>query len=294
MISAIVLVVGYNNSIQTSFSEDVGCTSVIMQVAENDSAISFRRDSPRATTLNIIEEQWGNRTAVKQFTNDADDLYFCHVIITDDGWIVGDGGQNDGPRNKEIEVKAKDMISSGNISMDVLKDLQDNVYKKDGIGHFIIKDPQGNYGVAFSSNHYMGKLNPGQYFVATNREHYSYSGNLTITNSTDPVYETISISSKDVFGLTRRNTMSYHYCLHENGTKKCYGVDVFGSNDDGSKVGGSTRNLVDDVNFNGTFHQKTEFPMVPNKIYLGTFLFENGTNTKFPSIFDDIQKLFEK
>ena len=85
----------------TDESELTGCCSVVLQLDGNNSILSFRRDSETPADIFIEEIDWHGHKAIKQYKTNGG--YFCQVIITQEGWVIGYGGIDDGDDNKKIE-----------------------------------------------------------------------------------------------------------------------------------------------------------------------------------------------
>ena len=151
-----------NNNLATE-----GCASTMIQIDDNNAAISFRRDSSQAVNVNIIYQKNG----ILQYKSDPD--YFWHVIITKDGWIVGDGGEDTPYSTEKLEAYAKIMIERKNIMDEFLQKAYE-IKSMYSLGHFFIKAPNGTYGLVI----YIidegvvriekGKLNPGEYIISPN------------------------------------------------------------------------------------------------------------------------------
>ncbi len=265
----------------TNTSDKLGCCSVVIQLKGNESVMSFRRDAKNEANINITEEKWHNTTILKQYKKEGG--YFVQTIITEDGWIMGFGGIDDGIHNKQIENITSEIVSSKNISNGNLQKIQ-NIKQKFGLGHVVIKSPEGNYGIAMANTHIKGKLKEGDYLSIPNRYKYSRSG--TIANqSADPVDSAIQLATSDAYGLSRRDIMTYHYKPIDNDTFKGHGIDIFASNDDGKQFSQHNAQNCDNFYYNNTFHDKKDIPIAPKKMYVGTHLFENHkTNNQLISV----------
>ena len=260
----------YTTSPTTNTSDKFGCCSVVIQLKGNESVMSFRRDAENAADINITEENWHNITILKQYKEEGG--YFVQTIITEDGWLIGYGGIDDGKYNKQIENITSEIVVSKNISNKNLQKIQ-NIKHKFGLGHVVIKSPEGNYGVAMADTHFKGKLENGDYLSIPNRYKYSRSG--TITNqSVDPVDSAIKLATSDIFGLSRRDIMTYHYKPIDNDSFKGYGIDIFVSNDDGKQFSQNNAKNCDNFYYNNTFYDKKDIHIAPEKLYVGTHLFE--------------------
>ncbi len=254
----------------TNSSDKIGCCSVVIQLEGNESVISFRRDADDEADINITEETWNGIQVLKQYKESGG--YFVQVIITSDGWVLGYGGKDDGDYNKEIENITKDMVNHKNINDEDLQKIQD-IKKGFRLGHVVIKAPNGDYGVAMADRHFKGHLEKGDYLSIPNRYKYVRFG--TLDDPTHPVESAIKLATSDVFGLNRRDIMTYHYKPINNDTYSGAKIDLFVSNDDGSMHNLNNGNLVDNFYFNGKFHNKTEIPTAPEKMYVGSQMFES-------------------
>ena len=96
------------NIINNIFSSE-GCSSTIIQIDNNNSAFTFRRDSSEAVNVNIVFQKNG----IIQFKSDPD--FFWHGIITNDGWIVGNGGVDTPHSCEKYEAYVRIMITKNKI-----------------------------------------------------------------------------------------------------------------------------------------------------------------------------------
>ena len=266
-----------NNNIGQSTSDDdladlSECSSVVLHVSDNEGVISFRRDSTDSTDLSVVTGSWGDIDFVKQYKTAGG--YFFHAIVTSNGWIIGDGGITDGQYNRQIEEIASQMVLNNEISDSYLSRVY-NILSRYSLGHFVIKAPDGTYGVAFSNLYHAGKLSPGQYVVCPNV--YSKSQKGTYSTSLSPVDASIRLAYTDSYGVNRRNVMTYNWKISTSSTGLSFGVDCYASNDNGAGVGRSTAYLADNVNFLGKYYSKSSLPLTPNKLYLGTHVFDKSS-----------------
>ena len=120
-------------------SDMTGCCSVVLQMDGNNSMFSFRRDAGNAADIYIEKINWHGKEAIKQYKTSAG--YFCQVIITNDGWVIGYGGIDDGDDNKKIENITGSMVNDNNtISESGLEQVQ-AIKAAYGLGHLLIKAP---------------------------------------------------------------------------------------------------------------------------------------------------------
>lgn len=253
-------------------SEMTGCCSVIMQLEGNDSAVSFRRDAGNFADLTIEEQNWHGQKVLKQYKESQG--YFVQVIVTSDGWVVTYGGKDDGVDNQKIENISGEMVKTKNIRADGLEKVQE-IKSEYGLGHMVIKAPNGDYGIAMSNTYFKGHLNPNDYLSVPNT--YAYFRNGTI-DSTEPTDDTIKLAMSDGFGLSRKNIMTYQYKSIENETFNGSTIDIYASNDDGSMWNLKDASGADNFYYNGTFYDKKDIPIAPEKEYVATHEFEKTQN----------------
>lgn len=255
----------------TDESDMIGCCSVVLQMDGNESMFSFRRDANLSADIFIQKVDWHGTPAIKQYKTNGE--YFCQAIITDDGWVVGCGGKDDGSYNQIIEGIIAEMITEEhNISEVHLREIQ-QIKALFKIGHVVIKDPNGNYGVATANEVYTGKLNPGEYVSIPNRDQYIRTGNLSLNNS-DKVKEMTDLAASDMFGLTRRDITTFHFYSNDNFTTHRNVTDIYISNDDGSRFNMHCKNMVDNVYINTKFVNASEIPIAPEYKSIGNITFE--------------------
>ncbi|WP_407413268.1 hypothetical protein [Methanobrevibacter sp.] len=250
-----------------------GCCSIAYQLEGNNSTFAFRRDAGYSANILIEEIDWHGKPAVKQYKTDGE--YFCQVIVTNDGWIIGFGGLDDGDNNKRIEEITADMVLNNTIDNSTLQQIQDikNPY---GRGHALIKAPDGRYGVAMATTHYTGHLNPGEYISIPNKPEYSRSGNISL-NNTNHVGEMHQLETTDAYGVVRRDVTVFDYHQIDNGTFKGNLINITASNDNGSVY--NIRNNVhdtDDIHFNGTVIEGSKLPMAPKFMNIGTVMYSGN------------------
>lgn len=249
-------------------SDLTGCCSVVLQQEGNNSIMSFRRDAETASDIFIEKTDWHGKEAIKQYKTSGG--YFCQVIITHDGWVIGFGGIDDGDDNIKIENITGNMIENqNNISESTLEQIQ-QIKASYGLGHIIVKAPNGDYGVATATTHYTGKLAPNQYISIPNRATYIRTGDV-LPNATDKIKTMNNLAISDGFGLTRRDVTTFNFqCGNESNV-----TDVYVSNDDGSYWGMSTAGLVDTVNFTGKIIKTDEIPIAPSYKHIGNITFSS-------------------
>ena len=255
---------------QNNESDEIGCCSMVLQLDNQDYLMSFRRDSNNSADIKIENINVNGMNVIKQYKTDG--KYFSHVIITENGWVMGFGGIDDGTNSEKCEKIALEMINDNNsISKKSLEEIQKikQPYKR---GHFLIKAPNGNYGIATVTNITTGKLEPGQYVSIPNNYSLFRSGELSQGNKTIKAMNELAQSDK--YGVDRRDIITYNY------TSNNKAVEVYVSNEDGSKLGKNYTGCVDDVYVNNNVTKTTDIPIAPNYKHIASLsLTQNSTNT---------------
>lgn len=248
----------------------IGCCSIFYQEDGANAMMAFRRDANSSDDIFIEQVKWHGKDAIKQFKTSGE--YFCQVIITSDGWMIGYGGTDDGPDNELIENITGDMIQNHNAITEDGLDQIEEIKKPYKIGHVVVKAPNGDYGLATDKGHFTGKLKSGEYISMPNRYTYFRSGNLTFNQSSDKVKTMMDLALSDVFGLTRRDITVFDFNVSDeaNTTK------MYIANDDGMIHGGVCKDMYDNVIFNGTTHKGEELPIAPAYKYIGNVSYPNN------------------
>lgn len=253
----------------TDESDLTGCCSVLYQIDDSSSMMSFRRDANLTADIFIEKIDWHGIPAIKQYKTEGE--YFCQVIITNDGWMIGYGGKDDGIDNMIIENITAEMISKDfSISEEYLTQIQE-IKQQYKLGHVIIKAPNGNYGIATADTVETGKIEPGHYVSIPNR--YSYFRTGELTGNSDKVKDMTDLAASDMFGITRRDITTFYFHPISNLTADGNITDVYVSNDDGSLFNMNSADLVDNVYFNNTFINAEDIPIAPSYKYIGTMGF---------------------
>ena len=105
-------------------TDEFGCCSVVVQLDGNHTIMSYRRDANLSADIFIDYVNWHGIPAIKQHKTEYG--YFNHVIVTNNGWVIGLGGVDDGEDNEKCENIATEMISDDNsISEYALKKIQE-------------------------------------------------------------------------------------------------------------------------------------------------------------------------
>jgi hypothetical protein len=253
-------------------TDESGCCSVVLQLEGNDTIMSYRRDANLTADIHIEQVDWHGHPAIKQYKTDHG--YFNHIIVTNDGWVIGLGGVDDGEDNQRCENITSEMISNDySISESKLKEIQQikKDYKK---GHVIIKAPNGNYGFATDEKSKIDKLEPGEYISLPNKYEYSRSGKIPL-NTTDKVKSMVELAQSDLFGLNRRDVFVYDFHTNETGNT----TDIYLSNDDGSLAEADTKDCNDDVFFNNTKYDGSKLPLGPKYEKIGSITFDNPNSS---------------
>lgn len=250
---------------------ELGCCSIVLQLEGTDSIMTFRRDSNLDADIHIEQINWHGIPVIKQYK--TDNKYFCHVIITNNGWTIGLGGIDDGIDNQRCENITATMISDDNsISKEGLKKIQE-IKKPYGRGHVLIKAPNGNYGFATVDQLKTGKLEPGQYISMPNNYSCSRKGEISL-DTEDKIKEMTNLSRSDKYGEYRRDiiTYDYHTTSDDNIT------DIYISNEDGALINQDYVGCVDDVYLNNTLIKGEEIPVAPDYKSIGTISFLGTTS----------------
>lgn len=243
-----------------------GCCSIVWQLEDNHTLMSYRRDSNITADVFIEKVDWHGMPAIKQYK--AEEGYFSHVIITNNGWIIGLGGVDDGIDSEICENITADMITDDySISKHGLKEIQ-KIKKQYGRGHVVIKAPNGNYGFATPTKLKTGTLEPGRYISIPNDYSLSRGGNISL-EVPDKIKEIVNLSQSDLYGLDRREIITYDVHLGEKENI----TDIYISNEDGSQVGADYVDCIDDIHFNNTVFTGSDIPIGPEYKSIGSVSF---------------------
>ena len=257
-----------NTIVNISNSE---CCSFIIQ-EDGETVYAFRQDSPlNGHGIKINEQNWHGLKILKQEI-DTEVTYFFHSIITENGWVIGQGGSQYNSPSRSIEQIASEMVLSNEISPDALRRIK-NILAPYGYGHFVIKSPDGRYGISFANTYLTGTLQVGQYMVIPNYLEYHLKGNYK-TYSDNPVNAIIVVCSYDDSGLNRRDLITYDYKPHSTANGDYYGVDIYATNDNGHNVGLETSKIVTHFYYKGQYYSPSVIPQNPGKLYVATHVFE--------------------
>jgi hypothetical protein len=284
-LSCLVLILGASSSLDIENSDDlpvvipqnnesdmIGCCSIVLQLDGTDSIMSYRRDSNLTADVHIENVDWHGHNVIKQYK--IDNNYFCHVIVTSDGWVIGLGGTDDGVDNQIAENITASMINDNyTISEADLEKIQ-KLKQPYGKGHVVIKAPNGNYGFATVDKLKTGKLASGQYISIPNDYQYSRTDYIS-PEVKDKVGALNNLSRSDLYGLDRREIVIYDIHTSENNNT----TDIYVSNEDGGIVGVDNSIYIDDIYVNNTLIKGTDIPLAPNYMNIGSVTFEKANDS---------------
>lgn len=262
---------------QNNESDMIGCCSIVLQLDGTDSIMAYRRDSNLTADVHIENVDWHGHNVIKQYKTDNN--YFCHVIVTSDGWVIGLGGTDDGIDNQIAENITANMINDNyTISQSDLEKIK-KLKEPYGKGHVIVKAPNGNYGFATVDKLKTGKLAPGQFISIPNDYQYSRGDNISLGVS-DKVGAINNLSRSDLYGLDRREIIIYDIHNGENNNT----TYIYASNEDGALVGVDNSIYIDDIYVNDTFISHNDIPLAPDYKKIGSVTF-NQQNNSFDKLF---------
>ncbi|MBR0472258.1 MAG: hypothetical protein IJI98_06120 [Methanosphaera sp.] len=251
-----------------------GCSSVIIQGYNNDSSISFRRDATNKLTINVKHDN----SIVKQYKEGS---YFFHVLVSKDGWMVGNGGADNSQVNHAIEDNALSMINKNSITSENMN----NIYNQESrlsLGHFVIKAPNGSYSLIIKNGYRVfkdsGVLKSGQYLIVPNSMNFFRKNSVDDIKTEDRmIYTSRMLTARDGFGVNRREIVTYYYKNNRvNST-----VKVTATNDNGRYVGRRTAYLIDDIRTNNNYYSSSSIPVIDGSKHLDTVnFFLRKTRTK--------------
>ena len=248
------------------------CCSFYVQVSDTESVCGFRRDNVGDALIKVkTSKNWYGKTAVRHYKDSGS--YFCHLVATSDGWMMGNGGLDDVSVVKNIEKLAADMMKSNKIKMSSLKKIR--MYKRwANFGHFSIKAPDGRYAVVYQGSIQTGKLKPGEFLCNPNFKSYQRHGTYA-KYGTNPAKVAIKVGATDHYGIYRRQITIFHWKATTKNYKTTAKINVHAANDNGRLVGRSSAHYVDNIEYQGKFVSKYKLPKSPNSIRLGTLNFGN-------------------
>ena len=251
-------------------TDGFGCCSIIIQLNDNESLLSYRRDSDSYADIHIEEIDWHGLKAIKQYKTEGG--YFNHVIITQNGWIIGFGGIDDGDDSKHCEEIAAGMINDNytinNASLNEIKDIK-QAY---GRGHFIIKAPNGNYGFATPTVSKTGTLEKDEYISVPNDYQFTRRDVISI-NQSDKIDTMIKLAQTDAYGLDRRGISVYDFQVGSNANT----TSIYVSNEDGSYFDMDNTGYIDDYIFKNTTIKAKDIPIAPEYKEIGNVTFDGSS-----------------
>ena len=266
----------YNLSASAGFSEmsDGACSSNIIQIDENHTVVSYRRDSSVPLTLFI-----GGTGEMRQVK--FDDTYFLHLLITEDGWVFTHGGFDGSYVSEQVEAIAKKMIENNRISQEYLDLIYDLKYFYGlSMGHFIIKAPDGRYAIAdyFNQSSHgleMGILKPGEYILCPNNFLLHKKGNISDFEYEDNILTSRYIAATDLYGKYRTTIQTYDFKKEIIGGQLVSHVEVYISNDDGHLRNVSWGDYFNDVYYSDMKYLFGEdIPIIMDGKYLEDYVLD--------------------
>ena len=259
------------------------CASALIQGYDKESSISFRRDGSRKATIYIKNDTH----TVRQYIESP---YFSHVIVNKDGWLMGNGGIDDGTENIKVRDYTLTMMKNNEISASYINKIF-SIKKNFNVGHYIIKAPNGTYALIskYYNNVYTesGVLKKGEYIVVPNSPEYIRKGKYTDYSKSGDISEiTRSLLSHNGYGVNRRNIYTYHYRNNViNST-----VTLYTANDNGKYVKRNDVKCVDDVISKNRYLLAKNIPVIDNYVLVDEsdfFIRKAKTNVSLENIRSD-------
>ena len=262
----------------SSADPDEDCSSNIIQIDENHTVSSFRRDSSRHATLFI-----GGDGEMRQEKLDV--TYFTHMIITKEGWVLGNGGLDMPYLNERIEGIARKMIEKDEISqayLELIFSMKSFEYNR---GHFIIKSPDGRYGIADYFNMTkaieIGVLKSGEYILCPNNYALHRMGNISDLPVSGYVEASRYLAGIGLYGTSRTTVQTYEYLREVSGRHLIAYLDCYVSNDDGHLKNSSYERYFNDIFSNGRYIPGEEIPYIMDGKYLARLVLDE---VQLPSV----------
>ena len=263
--------------ILSSGNYDEDCSSNIIQIDENHTVSSFRRDS----SVEVLVLISGNGELRQE---KLDSSYFFHMIVTREGWVMGNGGVDAPYLNERIEAIARKMIDRDEISL-IYLELIFSTKSFNNWGHFIIKSPDGRYGIVNYFNNTkaieLDILHSGEYILCPNNYELHKKGNVSDLPVSGYVEASRYLAGIDLYGKYRTTVQTYEYVREISGSRMTAHVDCYVSNDDGHLINLSTGNYFNDIFFEGRYIPGEEIPIIMEGKYLGRMFLEE---VQLPSI----------
>jgi len=252
---------------QTGVGHDTGCCTVLVHVHHGCDVVAYRRDAKFPAEILIVRTKWAGRRAIKEYKIQGG--YFCHTVITEDGWIITIGGRDIPEVNRELEKLGAEIVSKGRIKKDEIERAGE-LLKEARWGHFVVKSPNDTVGVAsydyrISSPERidMFRIKDGEYVKVTNNPRY-YDRERFEEFGKNPVDAAVKIAGKDPYGLHRRDIITYKLTVNETSSS----VKVWASYDGGALLEGASGE-PDPIRFMGKTIAAKEIPRVPRRKPLG-------------------------
>lgn len=249
-----------------------GCASTVIQIDNNNTAFTFRRDSSDPLNVNIIYQK--NNSIILQFKNDPD--YFWHAIVSKTGWILGNGGIDSPYANEKTEAFAKIMVEKNKIIDEFFEEIL-KIKSMYNLGHFLIKSPNGSYELVIHDTNEnifkieKGVLNKGDYIISPNQNKFLKKGKISdFKINENYTYLSRYLAAIDEYSSeTRTNDFTYNYIT--NGKNKY--VDIFAANDDGSLANKKDNSkLYNDISVNHRYILGEKIPIIMDGMYLDRFV----------------------
>ena len=265
--------VGYYSDDSSNILDDGDCSSSIIHVDENHTVISFRRDS--GTQVPLFIDYNGDLRQEK-----FDGNYFFHVLVGNEGWVIGNAGVDSPYQCEKIEAIARIMIQNDEFSKEYLDLIYSLIYYGgDCFGHTVIKFPDGRYALVgyYNDNSCgieIGVLNPGEYILSPNDFSLHKKGNVSDLNIDDYVLAGRYISANDVYGKSRTTIQTYDYKNEIVNGQWISHVDVYISNDDGHFVNVSSELFINDLFLNYRYILGENIPVIMDGMYVGSYILD--------------------
>lgn len=264
-----------NEPVNNTNNSSWGCCSIILQEDGSNATFAYRRDANLSADISIEKMNWHGKSAIRQHKDEGG--YFTHLIITHDGWMIGLGGLDDGEDNEICENITAGMVNDNySISVDALKEIQE-IKKRYKYGHALVKAPNGNYGFATVDMVKTGTLKPGHYISMPNNYQYSRVGEISPNNKTDKIKFMLELSQTDLFGLDRRDVITYDF----KSSRFVNSTDIYVSNEKGSRFTMDYAGYADDVYLNKTHIKAEDIPISPKYKKIGTIDFIDNSSDDY-------------
>ena len=254
-----------------------GCCTVLVHVKDDHYVLSYRRDARSPAEVIIERTNWAGRPALKEYKENSGG-YFCHTVITEDGWIVTIGGRDCPELNRELERLGQRIAERGRVAKEDIQRAE-RILRENQWGHFVVKAPDGTVGVAVydyrvsAGRTELFKLKEGEYVKVTNNPRFYDVGRFREYDP-DPVTAAIKVAGRDTYAIHRRDVITYYISPRKRGAS----VRVWASYDGGAMVGGAP-GAPDPVNFLGKRVPADKLPTIPKRLELGTVTLERERPT---------------